>query len=172
MCYNIFNRAILLNECSSSFRTEPRYTRYIIRCIALQTEHINYLRYIFNVPFLTNLFFTQHIHGISHVCWFVQVHMFIYKLSKIFVRCHHINLKTFFNSFFRQRSDDIIRLKTIHFENWDVKSPDDFLDLRDPVTNIFRCFLTCCFIRFKDRIAKSGRSRIKRHTDVSRFLFL
>jgi hypothetical protein len=68
--------------------------------------------------------------------------------------------------------DNVIRFIAVQLNDRNIKSPDDLFHLGHARSDVFRHFLTVCFIGFKNFIAEGRGGCIKGNADVGRLLFL
>ena len=97
--------------------------------------------------------------------------MFGYELSIVFVRRSHKDLKTSLFPFLSESTDDIIRLKSGHFEHRDIHRLEYIFDYRNGFTNIFGGFGSLRFVLLICFMAERAPCGVKSHTDVRRVDF-
>ena len=62
--------------------------------------------------------------------WSVHKHILLHQLTVVFVGSEHIGLNTLLASLGGQCADDVVSLKSLHFEHRNVVSLQDALDNR------------------------------------------
>ena len=97
--------------------------------------------------------------------------MIVHQLTIILVWGHHVHRKVLLFSLFCNGTDDVICLKSIHFQNGNFKGPHDLLDPRDGHGNVLRLLQSIGLVGGILHVAKSRCLRIKCHSNMAGFFF-
>src|ERR1039457_7020544 len=106
MVDQVFHAAEFGYQLFGSHFANPGYPRNVIRAVTPDTKDIDDLLRAFNSEFLTYLFRTPDLRLVSELGRLIDQGSVTYKLSEIFVRCHHISEKSLFLRFFCQGTDN------------------------------------------------------------------
>jgi len=124
-----------------------------------------------DVPLFADLLGPHHIHAIAHKGRLVKKNMVIHNLSVVFVRGHHVDSKMISFCFFGDRADDVICLKSIHFQHGDLEGFHNFFDPRDRNRDILRLLESVGLVGLVLNMSEGGCFGIKSHRDVAWFFF-
>ena len=91
-----------------------------------------------------------------------------HQLRIILIRRCHIDLKTCLFTLLGQRTDDIVRLKTRHFQHRNIHRLQNLLDYRHGFPNIFRCFRSLRLVLLICLMAECTTRRIESHSQMGR----
>ena len=97
--------------------------------------------------------------------------MIVHQLPVVLVWGHHEHRKLFLFSLFCNCTDDVVCLKSIHFQNGYFKGTNDLLDPRDGHGNVLRLLQSIGLVGSILHVAKSRCLRIKCHCDVAGLFF-
>ena len=166
-----FERTIFLEELHGCFFPNPWNSWNIIYRITHEPKNITHQVHVGNVPFFTDLLGSHHIYSIAHKGRLVEKNMLVHQLTIVLVWGHHVHRKLFLLRLFCNGADDVVCLKSIHFQNRNFEGPHDLLDPRDGYGNVLRLLQSIGLVGGILHVAKSGCLRIKCHCDVAWFFF-
>ena len=90
------------------------------------------------------------------MAWAVHVHIASHKLAVVLIGGDHVGLKTMLLCHTGERAYDIVRLKTVLYEYWNVVRLYDILDDWHRLAYILRRGFTLGFVLFKSLMAECG----------------
>ena len=91
-----------------------------------------------------------------------------HQLAVILIRRSHIDLKSRFLTFLRERSDHIVRLKSGDLQHRYIHRLQEVFDHRNRFSDIFRSLGTLGFVLLIRLVAESATRRVKSHSDMRR----
>ncbi len=145
------------------FGADSGYAWDIIRCIAGKSHDINH-HAGFNPICFPDAFFINGL--ILH--WIPDNRFLCYKLHEIFITCYHDHWKPVFFSHMREGSNQIISLKTGHFDYNKIEPFSYFLYIRNLNRQIFRHGWPVRFIFFINFMPECRPFWIEKHPDIFR----
>ena len=169
--YHSLHGSVFFEQFDGGFFPNPWNSWNVIHRISHQAQDIPYLIDVFNVPLFTDLSGAHHIHTIAHEGRLVQKDMVIHNLSIVLVWGHHVNGKQFLFRFFCDGTNDVVCLKSIHFQNRNSKGTNDLFYPRNRHGDILRLLQSIGLVRSILLVTESRCLGIKCHCDVAGFFF-
>ena len=164
---------IFCDECSGSFFTYSRYSRYIISCISLQSLYI--YKFFWSDTVLFYDIICQIIFYFSTCLfsfWNSYHDMLCCKLEQITVSGYHSDIHSLFFCLYRKSSKDVICLISFLFNYGDPHSLKHFFYKRNLLPELISHRFSCSLIFLKHFMAESRCMDIKSYRQVIRlFLF-
>ena len=167
---DIFDRVVFGYEFGSGLLPYSMNAWDVIRSVAPETEYVDDLFRTFDSEFLAHFFYSEYFRRLAAFGRFIYEDILTYELTEVFIRCHHKSREPFFLSFFRKSTNNIVGLISRFFKDRDIKSLDNFFDIRHRDLDVGRCLLAVSLI-FRKVFGSSYRfAEIESHADMSRIL--
>ena len=172
MFKQVFYRAKLVYEFHGCLLANTWTSRYIIGCIAHESEQVDDLGRGVDAVLLAYFFRTEYLKLLITELWSEHSDVFADQLTVIFVGGHHESLQSIDISCLCGKSaNDVICLKSADFEDRDIVCFEYALYVWYGSADAFRSFFSLCLVGFVCFMTERRSRRVKCNTNVRR-LFL
>ena len=93
-------------------------------------------------------------------------------MGVVFIRREHVHRKSLFHCPFGNGTDDVVGLKTGHFQNGNIHAGEELFDVGNGQRDVFGLFLPLGFVGLKLLVAEGRSRKVETHTNVAGFFFV
>ena len=163
---NLFQRTKLVNKFGGCFKADSRNTRNIVRTVTGQSLNIDN-PFGVNAKLFLNVFRGKKLVFHRVIIFYAGTD----KLHQILVSGNDNRFISFVSCLLDISCNQVVSLKTFHFQMIDIQSVYRFPDNRKLGNKLFRSFFTCSFIIGKKIFAEIMPFGVKQHQTIIAFDF-